>query len=297
MPELPETETLARDLDASLVGRTITRVECPHGDVLRNVTSRTIGRRLHGRTVREVWRRAKAVVVRLEKSGSDTNPAEPTGVAAPAKPRLASDPDFIVVVPRFTGGLLLRARDVPDDRYDALRFRLADGSTLAYRDVRRLGTVTLFNSAEYEGFDKRLGMEPLDPAFTPIVLSASLKSSSQPVKKVLMDQRRIAGIGNIYANEALWAARIDPSRPGHAVTDREAADLHAALVDILKRAIDARGTTFRDYRDANGRRGGFVSQLAVYGRGGAPCARCGTRLTLTHAIDGRATVFCHRCQC
>jgi formamidopyrimidine-DNA glycosylase len=301
VPELPETETLARDLDASLVGRTITKVEWPHEDVLRHVTGRALSRRLQGRAVRRVWRRAKAVVVHLddgsEKSGSDTNLAAPTGFVAAAKRRLVSDPDFIVVVPRFTGGLLLRAPDEPDDRYDALRFRLADGSTLAYRDVRRLGTVTLFNSAEYEAFDKRLGMEPLDPAFTPIVLSASLKSSSQPVKKVLMDQRRIAGIGNIYANEALWAARIDPSRPGRAIHEREAEDLHTAVVDILKRAIDARGTTFRDYRDANGRRGGFVSQLAVYGRGGAPCVRCGTRLTLTHAIDGRATVFCHRCQC
>ena len=111
-----------------------------------------------------------------------------------------------------------------------------------------------------------------------------------------MDQRRIAGVGNIYANEALWAARIDPSRGGRGVSGGEAAALHAALVDILTRAIAARGTTFRDFRDANGNRGEFVRQLAAYGRGGEPCTRCATRLTLTHAVDGRATVFCHRCQ-
>ena len=272
MPELPETETLARDLDASLVGQTIARVECPHRDVLRSVSARAISRRLAGRRVRRVWRRAKAVVIDVEGD------------------------QHIVVVPRFTGGLLLRSAGAPDDRYDAVRFRLAGGATLAYRDVRRLGTLTVFARDEFSTFDRRLGKEPLDPAFTPGELSALLGSSRQPVKKLLMDQRRIAGVGNIYANESLWAAGIDPSRASHTLDPAEADRLHAALVDILLRAIEARGTTFRDYRDASGNRGGFVSQLAAYGRGGEPCRRCGTRLTMTHAIDGRATVFCHRCQ-
>jgi formamidopyrimidine-DNA glycosylase len=207
-----------------------------------------------------------------------------------------SDPDFLVVVPRFTGGLLLRSPGAPDDRYDALRLRLADGGSLAYRDVRRLGTVTLLDEKGFAEFDRRLGKEPLDPAFTGMVLSASLRSSHQQVKKLLMDQRRIAGVGNIYANEALWAAGIDPSRQGDSISDVAASRLRDELVDVLQRSIRARGTTFRDYRDANGERGGFVDQLRVYGRGGQPCFRCGTRLTMTHAIDGRATVFCHRCQ-
>lgn len=273
MPELPETETLARDLNASLVGRVVAKVECPHDDVLRQVTRRAFARRVAGRSVRNVWRRAKAVVLEL-----------------------GSDPDFIVVVPRFTGGLLLRATGAPDDTYDAIRFRLADGATLAYRDVRRLGTVSLLDQAAFSTFDRRLGKEPLDPAFTSSELSALLRTSKQPVKNILMDQRRIAGVGNIYANESLWAARIDPSRPGRAISVDEASSLRDALVSILTRSIEARGTTFRDFRDAYGDRGGFVSQLKAYGRGGEPCARCGTRLTLTHAVDGRATVFCHRCQ-
>ena len=286
MPELPETETLARDLNASLVGRTIARVECPHGDVLRLVNSRSISKRLTGRTVERVWRRAKAVVIDL-RSGSSGSDPKLTG----------SDPELhVVVVPRFTGGLLMRADGVPDDRYDAIRFRLTDNTTLAYRDVRRLGTLTLFTGDEFSTFDRRLGKEPLDPSFTPLVLSALLTSSQQPVKKILMDQRRIAGVGNIYANEALWAARVDPSRAGATITGREAAEIHSALVTILGRAIEARGTTFRDYRDASGNRGSFASQLSAYGRGGEPCLRCGARLTMTHAIDGRATVFCHRCQ-
>ena len=272
MPELPETETLARDLDASLVGKSIAGVEVPHADVLREIGPRVISRRLTGRTVRRVWRRAKAVVIDL-------------------------DGDLrVVVVPRFTGGLLIRTSGAPDDRYDAVRFRLTDASTLAYRDVRRLGTVAVLDAEAFSAFDRRLGKEPLDPAFTTSELSASLQSSTQPVKKILMDQRRIAGVGNIYANEALWAAGIDPSRPARSVSGPEAAKLRDALVDILAKAIDARGTTFRDFRDANGNRGGYMTQLAAYGRGGEPCRRCGTRLTLTHAVDGRATVFCHRCQ-
>lgn len=290
MPELPETETLARDLNASLVGRTISSVQSPHADVLRGVTSRSIGRRLAGRTFQRVWRRAKAVVL---KTGSD---AISTKRGQTPFPEMASDPVFLVVVPRFTGGLLIRDASAPDDRYDCIRLRLADGGTLAYRDVRRLGTLTVLDEKGFAEFDQRLGKEPLDPAFTGLVLSASLRSSHQQVKKLLMDQRRIAGVGNIYANEALWAAGIDPSRPGDSIPDAQAFALRDALVDVLVRSIKARGTTFRDYRDANGERGGFVDELKAYGRGGQPCLRCGTRLTTTHAIDGRATVFCHRCQ-
>jgi formamidopyrimidine-DNA glycosylase len=302
VPELPETETLARDLNASLVGRTIASVELPHADVLRGTTSRSIGRRLTRRTFERVWRRAKAVVLLLGR-GSEPDLEKDTATKVRSRTNSGSDPDlrgsdpvFMVVVPRFTGGLLIRDNDVPDDRYDCVRFRLADGGTLAYRDVRRLGTVTLLDAEGFDEFDRRLGKEPLDPAFTGIVLSASLRSSHQQVKKLLMDQRRIAGVGNIYANEALWAARIDPSRPGDSLSELQAAELRDALVDVLERSIQARGTTFRDYRDARGERGGFVDQLKAYGRGGQPCLRCSTRLTMTHAIDGRATVFCHRCQ-
>lgn len=272
MPELPETETLARDLAATLAGRTITAVSVQRPDVLRGVTARTIGRRLGGRRVERVWRRAKAVVVDL--SGGTR----------------------VAIVPRFTGGLLLRDAGVPDDDYDCLRLTLDDGRTVAYRDVRRLGTVSVMAAADFAALDRRLGIEPLDPAFTAAQLSAVLTASRQPVKKVLMDQGRIAGIGNIYATEALWASRIDPSREARRLTSAEAAALRDAIIDVLRRSVEARGTTFRDFRDAHGSRGGFAARLSAYGRGGEPCPRCGTRLTTTHAIDGRATTFCHRCQ-
>jgi formamidopyrimidine-DNA glycosylase len=116
------------------------------------------------------------------------------------------------------------------------------------------------------------------------------------VKKLLMDQRRIAGIGNIYANEALWRAGIDPSRAGRSVETDELERLHGAITSVLREAIAARGTSFRDYRDATGARGTFSASLDAYGRGGQPCHRCGGRLVSTDVIDGRATVLCPRCQ-
>ena len=111
-----------------------------------------------------------------------------------------------------------------------------------------------------------------------------------------MDQRVVVGIGNIYANEALWRAGIDPSREARSLSRDEGALLHAAIVSVLTESIEARGTSFRDYRDARGGKGSFVDKLAVYGRGGLPCPRCGAKLVATHAIDGRSTVFCARCQ-
>jgi formamidopyrimidine-DNA glycosylase len=147
--------------------------------------------------------------------------------------------------------------------------------------------------AEYSG---KLGIEPLDRSFTAAHLSGVLRATSQPVKKVLMEQRKIAGIGNIYANEALWRARIDPSRPAAAVSLEEAKLLRDSIVAVLSEAIEARGTSFRDYRDARGQRGSFVEKLDAYGRGGLPCHRCGSRLVTTHAVDGRATTMCVKCQ-
>jgi formamidopyrimidine-DNA glycosylase len=123
-----------------------------------------------------------------------------------------------------------------------------------------------------------------------------LRSSRQAVKKRIMDQRAVVGIGNIYANEALWRAGIDPSREGRALASGEVAALHDAVTSVLEESIALRGTSFRDYRDARGERGGFVDRLDVYGRAGLPCPRCDARLIDTHAIDGRTTVFCAWCQ-
>jgi formamidopyrimidine-DNA glycosylase len=274
VPELPETETIARDLDGAIRGRKIKKVSVRKADVLREVSARSIAKRLYDATILRSWRRAKLVVIDLD-----------TG-------------DRLVVQPRFTGALLIDDGTFTGSEldYSTLRLDLDDGRALHYADVRRLGTVALMNADRFEEYSGKLGIEPLDRAFSAEHLSTVLRATNQPVKKVLMEQRKIAGIGNIYANEALWRARIDPSRPGASVTFEQATLLRDSIVAVLGEAIEARGTSFRDYRDARGKRGSFVEKLEAYGRGGLPCRRCGAKLVSTHAIDGRATTLCVKCQ-
>ena len=274
MPELPETETIARDLDRAISGRRIVDVRVLKADVLRETAPRAFVARTNGATIARVWRRAKLIVLELS-----------TG-------------DRIVVQPRFTGALLIDAGALPDHerKYSTIQWLLDDGRTLHYRDIRRLGTVALMDAGRFAEYTSDLGVEPLDPLFTAAHLSVLLRGSRQAIKKVLMDQRALAGVGNIYANEALWRAGIDPSRSADRVTADEASALRDAIVNVLTESIGHRGTSFRDYRDASGGRGGFVDYLAVYGRGGEACPRCGSKLIDTHAIDGRTTVLCVRCQ-
>jgi formamidopyrimidine-DNA glycosylase len=274
VPELPETETIARDLDRELRGRIVTHVVVGKSDVLREVTVAALRRRVTGAAITRAWRRAKCVVLDLS-----TN-------------------DRIVVQPRFTGALLLSAGPLPEREaaYSTLHFSLDDSRDLHYRDIRRLGTVALMTPGRFDEYAGALGQEPLDPAFTPAHLSVLVRASKQAVKKVLMDQRMVVGIGNIYANEACWRAGVDPSRAARDLSDADVAALHEGIVSVLTESIAARGTSFRDYVDASGGKGGFERSLAVYGRGGEPCLRCGARLVETHAIDGRTTVLCAHCQ-
>jgi formamidopyrimidine-DNA glycosylase len=274
VPELPETETIARDLNGAIRGRRIEKVSVRKADVLREISPRSISKRLRHTTILKSWRRAKLVVIDLDSG------------------------DRVVVQPRFTGALLIDdgSLTAAELSYSTLKLELDDGRALHYADVRRLGTVALMDADRFEEYSAKLGVEPLDREFTVRHLSGVLRATSQPVKKVLMEQRKIAGIGNIYANEALWRARIDPSRPSASVSLEEAQLLRDSIVGVLTEAIEARGTSFRDYRDARGRRGSFVEKLEAYGRGGLPCRRCGSKLISTHAVDGRATTLCIRCQ-
>ncbi len=274
MPELPETETIARDLDAAVGGSRIVEVVVRRADVLREVEPAELAMRTQGTVIQRCWRRAKLVVIDL------------------------SSGDRLVVQPRFTGALLLDSGDLPERerQYSTLDFLLEDGRRLHYRDIRRLGTLALMKPERFAAYTAALGPEPLDPAFMAADLVVLLRASRQAVKKVLMDQRRVVGIGNIYANEALWRARVQPGRPARSLSDHEAARLHGAVRDVLTESIGHRGTSFRDYRDASGGQGGFAAHLAVYGRGGEECPRCHGALSETHEIDGRTTVWCPDCQ-
>ena len=276
MPELPETETIARDLDREIRGRRITEVVV---DEVRRAAREHAGRARgarDGRAIERAWRRAKLVVLDLDSG------------------------DRIVVQPRFTGALLLARGPLPDAEapYSTLHFALDDGRDLHYRDIRRLGTVALMTPARFAEYSATLGIEPLDPAFTESHLSGILRGSRQAVKKVLMDQRVVVGIGNIYANEACWRAGVDPSRArAHASRADEAAALHAGIVGVLDRVHRrARHLLPRLSRRLGRQAATSSARSPSYGRGGEPCLRCGARLVETHAIDGRTTVLCARCQ-
>jgi len=274
MPELPETETIARQLHAALCGSRIVLAAVYRPDVLREIDSDLFVHTVTGATFKRFWRRAKSIVADLS-----------TG-------------DRLVVTPRFTGGLFIDegAMQVDGADYTALQFRLTNGRTLRYRDVRRLGTVAVMASSRFEEWTAQIGPDALDPGLTPKLFSGFVRSASRAIKTMLMDQRVIAGVGNIYANEALWQAKVLPSRPAAALTDAEARALLTGLRKVLRASIKVGGTTFRDYRDPSGGRGGYTAQLRVYGRAGDPCSRCSTLLDSHHELEKRISVFCPGCQ-
>jgi len=274
VPELPEVETIARDLQSTVRGATVSAAHVHRADVLRERTAKAFASRIAGAMFERFWRRAKYVVGDLS-----------TG-------------DRLVVSPRFTGALLVEPgpfkRSGAD--YTCIQFPLADGRTLRFRDVRRLGTVELMAPARFEAFTAAIGPEPLEASFTAERFTEIVRASTRAIKTILMDQRRMAGIGNIYANEALWRARIRPTRRGSSLTRTQAAQLHAEAVAVLRSAVEQRGTSFRDYQDPFGGRGGFLGLAKVYGRDGEPCVRCGTTLRSSHALENRITVWCTTCQ-
>ncbi len=274
MPELPEVETIARDLESTVRGATVTAAHVHRPNVLRERTPKGFSTRIAGATFERFWRRAKYVVGELS-----------TG-------------DRLVVSPRFTGALLVEPgpfkRSGAD--YTCIQFPLADGRTLRFRDVRRLGTVELMDAKRFAAFTAGIGPEPLEESFTAELFTSIVRSSTRAIKTVLMDQKRMAGIGNIYANEALWRAFIRPTRRGSSLTHAQAALLHNEAVAVLRSAVDQRGTSFRDYQDPYGGRGGFLGLAKVYGRDGEPCVRCGTTLRSSHALENRITVWCTTCQ-
>jgi len=253
---------------------TIASVRVHRPNVLRDCTPRSLSMRARGATLMKFWRRAKYVITDL------------------------SSGDRLVVSPRFTGSLDIEragwSRGAAD--YTAVVFAFTDGAALRYRDVRRLGTVALMTPARFAEWEAGMGPEPLTVAFTSEVFAANIGRSARAIKTVLMDQRRVAGIGNIYANEALWRAKIRPSRRASTLSRAELDRLYTESREVLAAAVAQGGTSFRDYRDPNGERGGFLDLAKVYSRQGQPCVRCSTILRSSHAIEGRITIWCGKCQ-
>lgn len=270
MPELPEVETIVRDLARLLPGAEIREVEVVHADLVQGESPAEFAAGLRGARVREVTRRAKNILVHLDRG-------------------------LLVVNLGMTGRLLVRAPDDEAPTHLGVRFRLADGRDLAYHDVRRFGCLQRYSGEAWQRREEALGVEPLSGDFTAEWLLDAARKSRVAVKSWLMDQRRVVGVGNIYASEALFRARIDPRRPANTLKKKEAARLVGATREVLGEAIEFRGTTLLDYRDASGGRGEFVDRLRVYDRAGEPCRSCGRPLERI-VQGGRSTFFCGHCQ-
>ena len=271
MPELPEVETIRRQLAPHLEGRTLLDVEILDPRWTRPTPPRAVEDELRGRVVERVGRSGKYLVWRL------------TGER------------FLLMHLRMTGALLF---DPPSDPpHTRVRFSLDAGHRLIYNDARRFGTGHLLTGvpARDAYLGERLGPEPLTPAFTTDYLRAAARGRTAPVKAFILDQRRIAGVGNIYADEALFRAKIHPLRAAGTLTRPQLAALREAIEHVLAAGIDAKGATIDDFRHVDGAQGSFQDLFQIHQREGEPCPVCGTRVRKL-VVGGRGTYVCEHCQ-
>jgi formamidopyrimidine-DNA glycosylase len=270
MPELPEVETIRRDLLRRVVGRRFSAVEVMPGaeKVVAAPSPAEFRRALPGLRIEGIERRGKYLLF------------------------LLSDERYLIVHLRMTGALLHRSAGAPADGYLRVRLSLDDKTELRYTDARKLGMMWLVDDpAPVVG---KLGPDALE-GLAPETLRSRLDGRKAPVKVVLMDQARLAGLGNIYADEALFLASVHPRRPAGSLTADEMERLHGAVGKVLREAMSHRGSSFRDYVDAEGREGEHQKHVKVYRRTGEPCYNCGAVIERIK-LGGRSSHFCPHCQ-
>lgn len=270
MPELPEVETIVRDLAGILPGSTIREVAVVRPDLIDGDTPTGFAKKVRGKTIGAVARRAKNIVIDLGNRR-------------------------LLVNLGMTGRLLATRAGDEDPTHLGVRFSLDGGRELRYHDVRRFGRLWTMTEEEWRTWEGRLGVEPLSRAFSDAWLRERAAKSRVAIKTWLMDQARVVGVGNIYASEALFRARVDPRRPANDLSPEELARVRKGVREVLREAIGFRGTTFLDYRDASGGEGAFARRLKVYDREGLPCTVC-TSLVRRVVQGGRSTFFCPSCQ-
>ena len=272
MPELPEVESIRRSLEPLVCGRRIVRAEILDARLGRPEPMLDLAARLEGESIAALDRRGKYLLVRFESGRT------------------------LVIHLRITGSL--RHRQIGEERlgHERARLDLDDGTELAYRDVRRFGTWQLFTPRELEEYlEARVGPEPLGPDFSPELLSGRLAGRRTALKAALLDQRTLAGLGNIYVDEALWSARLNPAAEAGSLSRQATLRLYGAIRETLALGIARQGATLRDYALPDGETGSMQNEFRVYGREGKPCERCGGAIAKAR-IAGRGTWFCPRCQ-
>ncbi|AVX19886.1 DNA-(apurinic or apyrimidinic site) lyase [Carboxydocella sporoproducens DSM 16521] len=274
MPELPEVETVRRSLSPLVCGQEIRAVEVLHPGVIKGVlNARAFVTNLMGRRFVEIRRRGKYLLFLLD------------------------DGQVLLIHLRMTGRLVLAEAEAPLLPHTHLIWHLSSGQQLRFSDVRRFGEVRLCRQEqlEIEPGLARLGPEPLEQEWTVATLAAAVRGKKAPIKNILLNQEIVAGLGNIYADEALYRAGIKPDRPGQSLSQEEIERLWLAVRQVLAEGIENRGTSFSDYVDGLGQKGQMQTRLKVYGRSGSPCHSCGTILEKMR-LAGRSTVYCPVCQ-
>jgi formamidopyrimidine-DNA glycosylase len=280
MPELPEVETIARALKPGLVGRVVTGIDVPDLAVLAGPKTRAAWRTAAiGRPIAAVTRRAKLLLIEL----------------APRPDRPDDGPAVLALHLKMTGRFHIAPSTDPVPERARLLAHLSDDHSLVFSDLRRFGTARLLSPEGLAAWDfyASLGPEPWD--MTPGAFEQALAKRRAPVKAVLLDQTVIAGIGNIYADESLFAAAIRPDRPANSLSPAQARRLLDAVQAVIDRAIAAGGSTIRDYRTPDGVEGAFQHQFTAYGKAGEPCPTCDATL-IAIKVAGRTSTFCPHCQ-
>jgi len=274
MPELPEVETIRTSLIPDVLGEVVEAISLGvFTGVIGDMPPEMFSAATVGRRIIAVDRRGKYLALRLD------------------------DDSALLIHLRMTGQLLLKDRRDPAIRFEHLALHLGGGRDLRFADQRKFGRVLHCQSASIDHLDRRLGPEPLSRTFTAQRLATVLARRTGKIKNVLLDQTVVAGLGNIYVDEALFRARLHPLQPAQSLAMPEIRELHRAIRSVLRQGIAHRGTTFSSYRDALGEDGGNQRHLRVYGRGGRgePCDRCATPLRRL-VVGGRGTHICSRCQ-
>ena len=268
MPELPEVETVRRELEPWLTGRTILkaeRVDAPPGPKYAGLE------RAAGQRIEAVNRRGKFLILPLSRGDEMVIHLGMTGIIAPK----------------------------PFEKHVRVRLHLEhdEQPTLHFQDVRRFGRFLVVPTGDYKSLPTlhAMGPEPLSDAFNPVQLEAALAKSGIAVKTYLLSQKPVSGVGNIYADEALWASKIHPLTPANRVSKRQIPLLVTMIKDVLSASIELQGTTLRDYRTVNGEVGAYLDELNAYGQKEEPCPRCGTPISKI-VVAGRGTHFCPKCQ-
>ena len=273
MPELPEVETIRLKLEPHVVGRRFDRVEINDPRLVRPFEPNAVATELEGERVSALERRGKYLIVRFESGRA------------------------LLIHLRMTGSLRHAARgQLTEDPYRRAVVNLDDGSDVAYRDVRRFGTWLLLGPGELDPYlEERLGVEPLERTFTARRLAQQLKGRRAPIKAALLDQRTVAGLGNIYVDEALWRAQVHPLRPAGTLDEEELAQVTRSIKGALRAGVKRQGASLRDYSTPDGGRGRMQDRFRVYDREGRPCQRCGTPIDKIRTA-GRGTWYCPNCQ-